>query len=176
MQVYDSEEHKFLLHQAQIIDELEATVPAWLEERCPHWYPPYIIALVLQPSDKKAITLEETTWPGSGASPFLNQLASEEDAVMHVSKSLEKLEVEKEASAMLGDVLEQTSSISTLQQQVESMAQQMDRMAKMLEKLQATSEAAGGACGGGGCCTCGKGAASKDDRGSVSDQSRCCDQ
>jgi hypothetical protein len=153
LQVYDSEEHKFLLHQAQIIDELEATVPAWLERRCPHWYPPYIIALVLQPSEKKAITLEETTWPGSGASPFLNQLASEEDAAMHVSKSMDKLAVDREASAMLGDVLEQTSSISTLQLQMESMVQQMDKMSKMLEKLQSASEAAGGSSGSGCCCT-----------------------
>jgi hypothetical protein len=144
LQVSTSEENKYLLHQAQIIDELEATVPSWLERRCPHWYPAYVMALVLQPTDKESVTLAETSWPGSSANPYLDQLpAPEGEAGVEV-------EAVERTVPLIGELMERNSSMASLEAQVQVLARQVERLTAALQAsgaggVAAVATGAGGA-------------------------------
>lgn len=63
--VQDHEGQKMLANQARVIDELEALIPTWVERRCPHWHPPFIRALRINPERLDAVELD-SLWASMG--------------------------------------------------------------------------------------------------------------
>ncbi|GAB4819760.1 hypothetical protein N2152v2_006806 [Parachlorella kessleri] len=64
---------KMLLSKARIIDELEATMPAWLEKRNPHWYPAYVHLLRINPNKLDQVEVD-ALWSQMGEdSPPITQ-------------------------------------------------------------------------------------------------------
>ena len=47
LQVAENGDLRFTASRAQIIDELETTIPAWLRRRNPHWYPKFVHILTV---------------------------------------------------------------------------------------------------------------------------------
>lgn len=44
-QATEHEDMKQLLSKAELIDEIESTLPKWIEAMMPHCYPPYVHVL-----------------------------------------------------------------------------------------------------------------------------------
>ncbi len=47
VQVAENGDLRFTAGRAQIIDELECTIPAWLRRRNPQWYPKFVHILTV---------------------------------------------------------------------------------------------------------------------------------
>ena len=45
VQVKDNEGLNFLCSKAEVIDEIETTVPRWVKDRNPDWYPAFVHVL-----------------------------------------------------------------------------------------------------------------------------------
>ena len=45
MQVKENEGLRFLCSKAEVIDEIETTVPQWVKDRNPGWYPAFVHVL-----------------------------------------------------------------------------------------------------------------------------------
>ncbi|PSC73953.1 WD-40 repeat [Micractinium conductrix] len=74
--VMDQAEYRVLLQQARIIDELESTMPRWLQRRHPDWFPAWLHFLRLNP-DKLDRVQQDALWSRMGkAEPERLQPAS----------------------------------------------------------------------------------------------------
>ena len=53
VQVKDNEGLNFLCSKAEVIDEIETTVPQWVKDRNPDWYPAFVhvLKVMLGPTD-----------------------------------------------------------------------------------------------------------------------------
>ena len=46
----ENEGLRFLCSKAEVIDEIESTVPEWVKKRNPGWYPAFVHVLKVDPS------------------------------------------------------------------------------------------------------------------------------
>ena len=49
VQVAENGDLRFMSGRAQVIDELETTIPVWLRRRNPQWYPKFVHILTVWP-------------------------------------------------------------------------------------------------------------------------------
>lgn len=54
MQVAENGDLRFMSGRAQVIDELETTIPVWLRQRNPQWYPKFVHILRVWPGPSSA--------------------------------------------------------------------------------------------------------------------------
>jgi uncharacterized membrane protein YgcG len=57
---------KLQLHKVQIIDELELTIPKWLQDRFPEWFPKYVHVLRVDQERKDKVDLGQIWRAGNG--------------------------------------------------------------------------------------------------------------
>ena len=55
MQVKENEGLRFLCSKAEVIDEIETTVPQWVKDRNPGWYPAYVHVLKVHTQPTAAV-------------------------------------------------------------------------------------------------------------------------
>lgn len=55
----EDEEVKQLLSKVQVLDELEATLPEWIEKCNPQWYPPFVHFLYIAPDDLDQLPFDQ---------------------------------------------------------------------------------------------------------------------
>lgn len=48
VQVAENGDLRFMSGRAQVIDELETTIPVWLRQRNPQWYPKFVHILTVR--------------------------------------------------------------------------------------------------------------------------------
>jgi len=107
--VTEHEALKLLLHKAQVIDELEATLPRWLENRYEaEWYPRHIHVLRIDPDRIDKVDLNALWAPEqnsedvgkSSASEHERQLVARLDEIqatlMHLTAQMQKQQLKNE--------------------------------------------------------------------------------
>ena len=108
--VNQNEALKWVLHKIVIIDELELTIPPWLEAKFPEWSPCYVHVLRIDPDRVDRVQLGELWQEKDGEGGR-----------------------EEKSGGGGGD------DIGSLQNQLQSMQQQLDRLEKLMRKEDVAS-------------------------------------
>ncbi|KAL3131635.1 hypothetical protein ABBQ38_007932 [Trebouxia sp. C0009 RCD-2024] len=89
--VKENEGLRFLCSKAEVIDEIESTVPQWVKDRNPSWYPAYVHVLKVNPESADEVEMD-AMWSRLGGEPGESIMDDKTELNVKLSKMSRQLE------------------------------------------------------------------------------------
>lgn len=99
--VKDNEGLNFLCSKAEVIDEIETTVPQWVKDRNPDWYPAFVHVLKVNPASADEVEMD-SMWSRIGGNRGESILDDKTELNVKLNKMAKQLEALQSALSQQG--------------------------------------------------------------------------